>query len=432
MDCLIHFAQFHVNFRIPEIESLAKLRNINVKYFLDDYIPSVAMYDLWEEATTYEEMFDKIKRKPERYAPYMQTSFKFVVDSYGLSVPLEYQVSTIESFSFLGFEGKIDLKHPEVTFVIVEDYGENSQAKAVLGKPNRIYFGVLLSKGHRQAVDRYNLKKRKYLGTTSMDAELSLVMANQALAAPGKLMYDPFVGTGSFLVASAHFGATTVGSDIDGRQIRGKDKHSIRSNIEQYGIGANVLDCLVFDVKHNPWRENIEWFDAIITDPPYGVRAGAKTIAPDVNYDNSDAVASYENQRHSYGRYPQTVPYELDQIMVDLVEFSARYLKVGGRLVYWLPTVTDEYHDSDLPTHPCLKLISNSEQNFGSWSRRLITLEKTQTYQSDGTVKASSTYQLGRKLEKSAKISGRDVNDSSNAPAHKFFREKYFSPKTKE
>lgn len=30
-----------------------------------------------------------------------------------------------------------------------------------------------------------------------MEAEISLLMANQTLASPGKLMYDPFMGTGS-------------------------------------------------------------------------------------------------------------------------------------------------------------------------------------------------------------------------------------------
>ena len=51
-----------------------------------------------------------------------------------------------------------------------------------------------------------------------MDSELSLISANQALIKPGFLMYDPFVGTGSFLVAAAYFGAFVLGSDIDGRK----------------------------------------------------------------------------------------------------------------------------------------------------------------------------------------------------------------------
>ena len=61
----------------------------------------------------------------------------------------------------------------------------------------------------------FDVKKRAYFGNTSMEAEISLLMANQTQvcespigvvmdqqltlwqAAPGKLMYDPFIGTGS-------------------------------------------------------------------------------------------------------------------------------------------------------------------------------------------------------------------------------------------
>ncbi len=36
----------------------------------------------------------------------------------------------------------------------------------------------------------------------------------------GTLAYDPFVGTGSMLIAAAHRGAHTLGADIDMRVIR--------------------------------------------------------------------------------------------------------------------------------------------------------------------------------------------------------------------
>ena len=41
-------------------------------------------------------------------------------------------------------------------------------------------------------MDVFDLKKRAYIGNTSMESEVSLLMANQALASPGKLVYDPF------------------------------------------------------------------------------------------------------------------------------------------------------------------------------------------------------------------------------------------------
>ena len=36
----------------------------------------------------------------------------------------------------------------------------------------------------------------------------------------GHFVYDPFVGTGSILVAAAHHGAHTFGADIDIRIVR--------------------------------------------------------------------------------------------------------------------------------------------------------------------------------------------------------------------
>ena len=66
----------------------------------------------------------------------------------------------------------------------------------------------------------------------------------------------------------------------------------------------------------------------------------------------------------------------MDMIISDLISFAAKFLVTGGRLVFWLPTFGDEYTIQDIPTHPSMMLIANSEQNFGKWSRRLITMEK--------------------------------------------------------
>jgi len=82
------------------------------------------------------------------------------------------------------------------------------------------------------------------------------------------------------------------------------------------------------------------------------------------------------NIRNGEAKYPKTIPYEMDSLIVDLLEFSSQLLVHGGRLVYWLPTITDEYTPQDIPSHPSLRLVSNSEQVFASWSRRLITMEK--------------------------------------------------------
>ena len=44
----------------------------------------------------------------------------------------------------------------------------------------------------------------------------------------GDFVYDPFVGTGSILVAASHYGAHTFGADIDIRIVRdGKPPNSL-------------------------------------------------------------------------------------------------------------------------------------------------------------------------------------------------------------
>lgn len=55
--------------------------------------------------------------------------------------------------------------------------------------------------------------------------------------------------------------------------------------------------------------------------------------------------------------------YELDEVLVDLLVFAAKNLRIGGRLVFWLPT-TDSFQLTDIPTHPCLTLLAWGEQRL--------------------------------------------------------------------
>lgn len=59
-----------------------------------------------------------------------------------------------------------------------------------------------------------------------MDAQLSLLMANQAQIKTGDLILDPFVGSGSLLVAAAQFGGFVFGADIDYLMLHGRTRPS--------------------------------------------------------------------------------------------------------------------------------------------------------------------------------------------------------------
>ncbi|KAJ1675627.1 hypothetical protein EV182_000894 [Spiromyces aspiralis] len=455
---VLHFAQAHTDFRLSELESLAKLEGISLCVLKDSHSPDSPFLvielesneqakkliqrgiliknicELWAAADNYNELFGQVSAQPGRLAQYKTCSFKFNVSAFGKSLTETEKIEKINQFSFTGFEGPIDLKAPEEEFMLHEDYEETDTPSPPKRCPRRIYFGRLIGRSQRhQLIKKYTLKQRKYVGNTSMDAELSLIMANQALARPGTLIYDPFVGTGSLLMTCAEFGSFTVGSDIDGRQIRGtsgfrKGVNGIKASIEQYELGHRVLDGLVFDICRHPWRAvgsrtaDSGWFDAIVTDPPYGVRAGAKRLGrkdglvPENSFRIINGVENYK--RGNY--YPPTVPYEMEDVIVDLLEFAAIHLTVGGRLVYWVPTVTEEYQLEDIPTHPAFELVANSEQQFGSWSRRLVTMKKIRPWTHKD------------KLEHQDRVSAPDRRGRhgtitvSKSPAHRNFRERYF------
>lgn len=165
------------------------------------------------------------------------------------------------------------MRNPDLQLYVFEDYNDRDSAA-----PTSVFLGREIAKSDRDAISTYSLKTRRYISRTSMDAELSLVTANIVLAAPGKILYDPFVGTGSFSVTGAHFGSAALGSDIDGRSIRGiAPGKDLESNFVQYNLMHNYLDSFIADLTHTPLRRG-QYLDGIICDPPYGVREGPKVL----------------------------------------------------------------------------------------------------------------------------------------------------------
>ena len=59
-----------------------------------------------------------------------------------------------------------------------------------------------------------------------MDPEISFIMSNMALVTSSSFVFDPFVGTGSLIVAAARHGAFVAGTDIDYKCIHGVGKSS--------------------------------------------------------------------------------------------------------------------------------------------------------------------------------------------------------------
>ncbi|KAI0821690.1 tRNA guanosine-2'-O-methyltransferase [Trametes gibbosa] len=445
---LFVFAQVHEEFRVPELLSVAELYGFEIKFSEDPKDPKAtarpfmvlelqneeharllarrcilirSVCEFYARGRTYDELHLRNRSCTQQWEKYAtNTSFKFLVTAFNHTIPQWRQKDVVESFDYMDWQGKIDMKNPEVTLVCYEEYrdkhGTTRPKDEGDGEFEEVWFGRLIETGSaRNLVKKFDVKKRVYYGNTSMEAEISLLMANQTLAAPGRLIYDPFVGTGSMAYTAAHFGAFFFGSDIDGRQMRGKAKQpGIVRAATQYGVASRIMDLCTFDVTQNPWRCG-ELFDAIVTDPPYGVRAGAKRLGrrnPKLATDGPPPIHVPRPDDQPY--IPPTRPYELSELARDLVLLARYMLKPRGRLVFFLPTVTEEYKEVDVEAMLCegMELVANSLQDFGSWGRRLITIRKTTT-ERYSPPSFDPAHAVTEHVE-------------AHIPAHKDFREKYF------
>lgn len=332
-----------------------------------------------------------------------------------MQAPPEHTRAVIESFAFLGFRGRVQIKGAAARFRIFEEHARDAPT------PRALYLGRWVADSGRDARHAYDLKTRHYISTTSMDAELALLTANIALAAPGKIFYDPFMGAGGFPLACAHYGAVVAGSDIDGRSIRGlggsarrgqTGKKDVQMNFEQYGTAGLYLGAFVADLTHAPLRR-APWLDGIVCDPPYGIREGLKVLGTREALAPADAAAHAAACRGE-GYIPPKRPYSFTALLDDILGFAAATLVPDGRLSLWMPTANDEDVALVIPSHPCLETRSVCVQAFNKWSRRLLTYRRRR----DSEVDAGEVRELEEgKREYEGGTRASDLND---------FRRKYF------
>ncbi|KAJ7680272.1 hypothetical protein DFH06DRAFT_1265322 [Mycena polygramma] len=449
---LFIFAQSHSEFRLPELESIARLHGFTISFPADcdssrpfmilqldseeqarllasrcilikSSIAPMHIYEFYAQGGDYEELHGANKGRSQLWSPYAHdTSFKFLVTAYNHKIPETRQRAVVESFSYMGFLGRIDMKNPQVIMGCFEECVQNDSSTGLRddrdGKFRQVYFGRLVVDGSaRSLIKMFDVKKRLYYGNTSMESE----------ASSSKFIYDPFCGTGSMAYPIAHFGAQGENRQRQTRtwdyqiatQLGVDQPPGVLRAAKQYGVADRIVDLCTFDVTRNPWRCG-NLFDAIVTDPPYGVRAGAKRLGRKKELSEDKKAANIEHQlsfvslnhkRSNREPYiPPTKPYELSLLAADLVVLARYLLKPDGRLVFFLPTVNEQYGEVDIRCLLCdgMILVANSLQDFGSWGRRLVTIQKT-THKSYPPPSFDEERDPGEHI-----------------PAHKDFREQYF------
>lgn len=399
---IIFFAQAFPNFRVAELESIADLYGIKVdlshhderkpflvielekeehaKKLIKRSILAKGIYELWGEGEDLEALHKDVQAKSyKEFGKYKQCTFKFDFASYMGAKTTAEKIQMIETFQYLAFEGRIQMKNPEQIFTVLEEYHVSGNDKAE--KPEYLWFGrqIQVSARAEGVVEKYDLKKRRFIGTTSFDAELSLVTCNIAQVDAGKIVYDPFTGTGSFLVAGAYFGGVVMGTDIDAKAVRGKGpKQDLQATLKQYGTELQFVDVWTMDFTNNALRGDLT-VDCIVCDPPYGVREGLKVCGaknPDKAAGREHKVVEGELGFRRKDFIAPKKPYDLASLLGDLLGFAAARMPVGGRLAFWMPTANDEFVENLVPTHERLELLYVLEQEFNKWSRRLVVYAK--------------------------------------------------------
>ena len=282
----------------------------------------------------------------------------------------------MEKFDRLLWElpGEVRLKDPAQVVALVEDcrgaeegeMGEDEEEAEEgldtrqVSAPTRLFVGLQLATGAADHLHIFSLSTRPYLGRTTLPPALSLLMANQARVVEGSIVLDPFCGTASTLLSCASRGAVTVGVEIDERVLHGgAGGRGIHDNFEAAGLEppAKLLlgDIASLDEDHMlpPTRgARFEKFDAIVTDPPYGLMEGLGELF---------------------------VP--LHERLLTLLRLAARRLRLGGRLVFLLPLPAGadaaDALPPGLPTSRCLAIEATSRQRVSlKMDRLMVTMVK--------------------------------------------------------
>lgn len=295
--------------------------------------------------------------------------------------PIEKE-DKIQNLKLPNFQGKCEMSQPERVFIIIEncDLGGALKGKYLV----KSLFNIRKVKPF---FSPYNLSDRIFLGPTSTIAELAFMMCNQGLVTSESIVFDPFVGTGSILVSASHFGAKCFGTDIDIRVLQGyavgkvnknssyftklndQIKNNVFLNFRQYELELPEIlraDCGEYRFRYS------EFFDAIVCDPPYGIRAAAKQTSKESDQ-NDQIIEKKENY------IIPTAKSSCLELTNKLFSLANENLKPNGHLVFLYPVLIDDDPFENFKNVKNFELIAATKNRLcnNNFSRYLFTFRKT-------------------------------------------------------
>lgn len=386
------------------------------------------VYELWAHSSCYTDLVKRLQHVYDGGSPLIHDylsadlSWSIEIETIGKRITFNLQSLYREKLKFIAFKGKVRINNPDIPIHVVLDFskytnsyremlseernstvflGGKELAQDVSGDSDMkpidinnipVYAGRLIARGDmREVLKKFDLKTRPYLGPTTLDETLTFLLANLAGVKKGDYVMDPFVGTASILMALAYYGAFCVGTDIDIRVIKGNmyaghgrhnvtetenKRRDIQSTFKTYGLQQPELLRLDLHCLEKHFKNDVVEgvFDSIVTDPPYGIRAGGRKSG------RAKALDYKIDEERRDSHIPATQQYPVEEVMLDLLHSSAQLLRVGGSLCYLIPTPYD-FEPSDLPEHPCFEMEELCLQMLSTrHGRHAVLLRKTQEY----------------------------------------------------
>ena len=377
------------------------------------------LYLTWAYDNSLLKLVEKVGNLPSTFTSPLYNdsslSWSIDIDTFAKVLTMDEKQIYRGKFTCVKFKGPVKLKDASAQMHLLMDFSPRYQQKEKDFEENPVgifcYFGQLLAVNNmKEDLRKYSLKSRLYLGPTSLDTSLCFLMANMGHVRKDSFVMDPFVGTASILVAASHYGAMCFGTDIDVRVLRGnmyagqsrdeagdQTKRDVWENFKSYNLPRpelirldnHIMDSHFSIAPLNSMRRtsegksnqrtsnryvDCEMFDCFLTDPPYSIRAGARKTGKKGG--SRYQVGDYQREEH----IPSTQPYDVEEVMLDLLHNAALFLKKDGRLLYLIPTPYN-FNIQDLPIHPCFTVVDLCLQGLSSrHGRHLVILRKHRRY----------------------------------------------------
>ena len=180
---------------------------------------------------------------------------------------------------------KVDLKNPKTLIQIFVS-------------KNKVYCGLLIY-SNKEDFDKRKSHNRPFPHPSSLHPKVARALINLTGIKEDEVLFDPFCGTGGFLIESGLMGIRSIGYDINKTMIKG-----CIDNLKYFKISSSK-------VKRQNALKITDKFDCAVTDLPYGL--------------NSNVISELHSGSWKKGRINKKI--QKDDFTRDLEEFYLQFLK---------------------------------------------------------------------------------------------------------